>query len=271
MCRCQPICRPCWPNCVVIDCIVPDWPAPARVKALQTTRQGGLSPAPWASLNLGDHVGDLPSRVAGNRQQLRTFLPAEPRWLNQVHGVVAVNADLTPISGPALNTSPGGEVVTADAAYARQPNRVCVVMTADCLPVFFCDRAGSVVAVAHAGWRGLLAGVLEETVHKMGVPAADLLAWLGPAIGPKHFEVGAEVRSAFVARDAGAATAFQAKGDDKWLADIYRLARQRLSQCGVGWTGGGDFCTVSEVDRFFSYRRDGVTGRMASLIWLVDG
>jgi YfiH family protein len=238
------------------DWLVPDWPAPESVRALQTLRTGGCSAAPWDSFNLGDHVGDDPSHVAANRAALMAALPAEPRWLRQVHGNVAVNADL-------LINSP-----EADAAFSRQSGTVCAVMTADCLPVLFCDRAGTVVAAAHAGWRGLLAGVLEETVTQMRVPAKDVLVWLGPAIGPNCFEVGDEVRTAFISRDAVAASAFSATQPGKWLADIYLLARQRLQALGISAIYGGECCTVSDRGRFFSYRRDGITGRMASLIWL---
>ncbi len=235
---------------------VPDWAVPANVKALQTTRNDGASRMPWASFNLGDHVGDDPAAVAANRQALRAALPGEPRWLRQVHGIVAVDA--------------GQEAKTeaADAAIARRPGAVCVVMTADCLPVLLCDCRGSVVGVAHAGWRGLLGGVLESAVAAMAVAPGELLAWLGPAIGPRCFEVGTEVRDAFVARDASARAAFVATGPGKWLCDIYLLARQRLAQAGVGAISGGGGCTFSESARYFSYRRDRTTGRMASLIWL---
>ena len=243
-------------RCALADTLVPDWPAPANVRALQTLRSGGASQPPWQSLNLGDHVGDDPARVAANRALLRQQLPGDPLWLQQVHGIVTVNAENTPIFSP------------ADAAFSRKPGQVCAVMTADCLPVLFCDQAGTVVAAAHAGWRGLLAGVLEQTIAQVSVPAIEILAWLGPAIGPRCFEVGDEVRAAFVARDAVAAQAFVPHGKAKWLADIYQLARQRLNQAGVFAISGGDACTVSEPQRYFSYRRDGVTGRMASLIWL---
>ncbi|HXE40620.1 MAG TPA: peptidoglycan editing factor PgeF [Azonexus sp.] len=238
------------------DLLIPDWPAPANVRAVQTLRSGGCSPAPWDSFNLGDHVGDDPARVAANRATLRAVLPAEPLWLTQVHGIAVVDAG---------TASPARE---ADAAFARQPGKVCAVMTADCLPVLFCDRAGTVVAAAHAGWRGLLGGVLEATLGRMGVPAGEVLAWLGPAIGPVAFEVGDEVRAAFVAGDPEAARAFVPHGAGKWLADIYCLARKRLQVAGVGSVSAGDWCTVSDAGRFFSYRRDGVTGRQASLIWL---
>ncbi len=236
--------------------LIPDWPAPDNVRALQTLRHGGCSPAPWDSLNLGDHVGDDSQRVMANRARLRASLPADPCWLQQVHGVDVVDA---------ASAVPG---TVADAAYARAPGSVCAVMTADCLPVLFCDRAGTVVAAAHAGWRGLLAGVLEQTLATMGCPAGTILAWLGPAIGPDNFEVGDEVRSAFIARNAEAAGAFRAAGGGKWLADLYALARLRLSIAGVAGIYGGGGCTFAERDRFFSYRRDGVTGRQASLIWL---
>jgi len=236
--------------------ILPDWPAPARVKSLMTTRAGGASHAPWASLNLGDHVGDDPAHVAANRARLRQHLPAEPGWLKQVHSAWAVD----------VGSEPNPE---ADASYTRQAGQVCAVLTADCLPVLFCDRAGSVVAAAHAGWRGLANGVLEATVAAMQVPPGDVLAWLGAAIGPQAFEVGDEVREAFIAQYAEAAEAFVPQPTPgKWLADIYRLARIRLNPIGVQAIYGGGRCTCQETERFFSYRRDGVTGRMASLIWL---
>lgn len=240
------------------DWLVPAWPAPANVRALQTLRYGGCSSAPWDGFNLGDHVGDSPDCVVANRAMLRQRLPAEPLWLKQMHGIAAVNADFE------------ANFLEADAAYAHQPNRVCAVLTADCLPVLFCDRGGSVVAAAHAGWRGLLAGVLEATISKMGVSPQELLAWLGPAIGPSRFEVGDEVRAAFVAFDPAAANAFAGKSSGKWLANIYTLARQRLRTAGIQSISGGGFCTASDHERFFSYRREGVTGRMASLIWLAD-
>ena len=236
------------------------WPAPARVRTLVTTRDGGVSLAPYASLNLGQHVGDDPAAVAENRARLRACLPAEPFWLNQVHGIGVQEA-----CADAPDVPPD-----AGAGFTRQPGVVCAVMTADCLPVLLTDRSGSVVAAAHAGWRGLCNGIIEATIARMAVPANDILAWLGPAIGPDAFEVGPEVRTAFMAHDPTAASAFAAIPDGKYLADIYLLARQRLNACGVTEVHGGDACTVTERERYFSYRRDGRTGRMASLIWLAD-
>ncbi len=241
--------------------IVPDWPAPANVRALVTTRHGGVSAGPYASLNLGDHVGDDPAAVAENRRLLRARLPAEPVWLKQVHGKQCCDA-------AACSNAKGNPPPEADAAFSRTPGVVCAVLTADCLPILLCDTAGTVVAAAHAGWRGLAAGVIEATVAAMGVPGEDLLAWLGPAIGPRHFEVGGEVRDVFSAHDPQAARAFVARPDGKWLCDIYLLARQRLADLGVCRITSADFCTVRDTQQFFSYRRDGATGRMASLIWL---
>lgn len=235
--------------------ILANWPAPRRVRAVMTTRIGGASLAPWASLNLGDHVGDDAAHVAANRARLRAQLPAEPDWLKQVHSARVVE----------LGCDTDRE---ADAAVVRAPGHVCAVLTADCLPVLLCDRAGSVVAAAHAGWRGLAGGVLEATVAAMRVPPAEILAWMGAAIGPQAFEVGDEVRTRFVALHDGAATAFVPHGPGKWMADIYALARIHLAAAGVKAVHGGGRCTFSEADTFFSYRRDGVTGRMASLIWI---
>jgi hypothetical protein len=238
------------------DFITPDWAAPANVRAQVTTRIGGVSAGPYASLNLGDHVGDDPVAVAANRTRLREHLPAEPLWLAQVHGTRCILAEAS---------RPG---VEADASVSFTPGTVCTVLTADCLPVVFCDVGGTVVAVAHAGWRGLAAGVLESTVAAMHRPAPDILAWLGPAIGPAAFEVGDEGRAAFVAHDVAATAAFEPHGSGKWLCDIYALARQRLAALGVCSIGGGNHCTVADAARFYSFRRDGATGRMASLVWL---
>jgi YfiH family protein len=238
-----------------VSLIVPDWPAPVRVRSLMTTRSGGVSQAPWASLNLGDHVGDDPVHVAANRARLHPQLPAEPGWLRQVHSTRVVK----------LGQEPNPE---ADAAFTRDPGRVCAVLTADCLPVLFCDRAGSVVAAVHAGWRGLAGGVLEATVIAMQVAPGEILAWLGAAIGPHAFEVGDDVREAFVALHPETAAAFAPHAPGKWLADIYELARIRLGHVGVQAVYGGGYCTFNEADRFYSYRRDGMTGRMAALIWL---
>ncbi len=238
------------------ELIVPAWPAPPAVRAVQTTRLGGCSPPPYASLNLGDHVGDQAAAVAANRERIRPCLGGDPVWLRQVHGTDVVDAG---------TAAPGAE---ADAAFARRPGAVCVVMTADCLPVLLCDVRGTVVAAAHAGWRGLCAGVIERTVAAMAVPGGQLLAWLGPAIGPAAFEVGDEVRAAFVAADPGAAPAFVPGAGGRWLADIYELARQRLAAAGVSRVFGGGECTVTDRERYFSYRRDGATGRMGSFIWL---
>ncbi len=243
------------------DWIVPDWPAPAPVHTLISTRCGGVSVAPYASLNLGDHVGDDPLAVAENRARLAGRLPAVPLWLNQVHGITVIDA-------AAAGLPP---VPVADAAFARSPGIVCTVLTADCLPVLLCDRSGSVVAAAHAGWRGLQAGILEQTVAAMAIPNGDLMVYLGPSIGPRAFAVGDEVRTAFVDAHAEATAAFQPlsqAGSGGWLADLYLLARQRLARLGVKAVFGGGYCTVQQASRFFSYRREGVTGRMASLIWL---
>lgn len=238
--------------------ILPEWPAPGRVRALQTTRRGGCSRGPYASFNLGEHVGDDPAAVAANRAALGRLLPAPPVWLKQVHGIAVADAD---------RAQAGAE---ADAAVARQAGKVCAVMTADCLPVLLCDAGGGAVAAAHAGWRGLCAGVIEATVAAMRVPGKEIHAWLGPAIGPLAFEVGDEVRAAFVARDSAAAAAFAPQAEGKWLADLGLIARQRLAAAGIDSVWGGGQCTVCETERFFSYRRDGSTGRMATLIWL-DG
>lgn len=236
--------------------IVPDWPAPPGVRGLATTRIGGVSGAPWTSFNLGDHVGDDPLSVAANRERLSRELPSEPRWLAQVHGTQCVDAALV---------IPG---TRADASFTRQRGVVCAVLTADCLPVLLCDDHASVVAVVHAGWRGLAAGVIEAAVAAMEVPGGSLMAWLGPAIGPGAFEVGGEVHEAFLARDATAAKAFEAQANGKWLCDLYVLARLRLDAVGIDRVWGTNLCTVADAETFFSYRRDGVTGRMASLIWL---
>lgn len=235
--------------------ITPDWPAPANVKALQTTRQGGVSMGVYASLNLGDHVKDNPQHVAANRQLLSAYLPSEPVWLNQVHGVRVIDAALSSC------------LESADASVTTRKQVVCVTMTADCLPVLLCDHAGTVVAAVHAGWRSLCDGVIEATVAAMPAQADQLMAWLGPAIGPEAFEVGGEVRAQFMAKDAQAEFAFQAKGD-KWLSDLYTIARQRLQRLGVTQVYGGGHCTFSEPKTFFSFRRDGDTGRMGSFIWL---
>lgn len=246
------------------DFILPDWPAPSGVRALATTRGGGVSRAPWHSLNLGAHVGDDPQAVAENRALLRRKLPAEPLWLSQSHGTRCVDAAVTP---------PGAE---ADASFTRQRGVVCAVLVADCLPVLFCDDQASVVGIAHAGWRGLAAGVIESTVAAIGEPGARLMAWLGPAIGPRAFEVGDEVRELFVTRDAQAASAFAPAVSGKWLCDIHHLARRRLHALGIHRVAGAvhadaaahSFCTAGDAGKFFSYRRDGITGRMAALIWL---
>ena len=250
------------------SCLVADWPAPGNVRTLMTTRLGGVSGGAggaYSSLNLGAHVGDDPAAVTSNRERLTSLLAAKsagaPVWLNQVHGTRIISADSVVGSTPP----------EADGSFSRIPQVVCAVMTADCLPVLFCDIGGTVVAAAHAGWRGLLAGVLEASIVAMRVPGEELIAYMGPAIGPQAFEVGNEVRAAFVAADPGAAQAFRPATEGKWLADIYGLARQRLARKGLTRVYGGTHCTFTEAERFFSYRRDGQTGRMASLIWLDKG
>ena len=239
------------------DWIVPDWPAAKRVHALVTTRAGGTSAGPFATLNVSLRVGDDAARVARNRAVLRARLPGEPAWIRQVHGATVVDPE---------RATPETE---ADAAVSRRAGAVCAVMTADCLPVFLSDAAGSVVGIAHAGWRGLAAGVIEATVKAMAAPRGDLVAYIGPGIGARRYEVGDDVRRAFVAADPGAAGCFAGHGNGKYLADLYSLARRRLAAAGVDRAYGGGFCTASE-DRFFSFRRDRTTGRMASLIWLED-
>jgi len=239
------------------DFIRPDWPAPKNVRSLSTMRNGGASAGPYASLNLGEHVGDDPKAVAANRARLQQSLGgAMPRWLRQVHGVrVTQDGDTTH--------------APADAAVTSRRDVACTIMTADCLPVIFCDKAGTRVAAAHAGWRGLSAGVLEASLKSMDVPRSDVLAWMGPAIGPKAYEVGDEVRQAFVAHSAEAAEAFApGRAAGKWWCDLYMLARQRLEAAGVQSIHGGGFCTFTDKERFFSFRRDGECGRMATLVWL---
>ena len=244
--------------------ILPDWPAPANVGALATTRSGGHSAAPFDSLNLGDHVDDAPEKVAANRAELQNLLgeTVDCQWLRQVHGTQVAELEN---AGEVAR-----EVIEADASMTRTTGVACLVMTADCLPVLFCDRAGTVVAAAHAGWRGLVDGVLEQTINSMAVEPEQLMCWLGPAIGPQAFEIGPEVRAAFVAAQPEAEAAFELSDPttERWLADIYQLARLRLNRTGITAIYGGGLCTHTDVERFFSYRRDGRTGRMASLVWL---
>jgi polyphenol oxidase len=245
-------------NEAALDLIQPDWPAPASVKAAVTTRAGGVSIGAFGSLNLGDHVGDDPQAVAQNRAHVREVLGlvTEPSWLKQVHGIDVVEAVF------------GEAGAVADGSCTEMLGTVCAVLTADCLPVFLCDRQGAKVAALHAGWRGLAAGVIEAGVLALGTPGEDLLAWLGPGIGADAFEVGDDVYRAFLESDAEAAGAFQAKAPGKWHADMYALARLRLRGMGVSAIYGGGYCTFRDRERFYSYRRDGVTGRFASLIWL---
>jgi polyphenol oxidase len=241
-----------------VGVLTPQWPAPRGVRAAFTLRIGGVSAAPYDSLNVGAHVGDTPACVAENRRRVceQLGLPAEPAWLEQVHGT-----GVTELEGEEPRNA-------ADAVFTRRPGRVCAVQVADCMPVLFAARDASVVGVAHAGWRGLAAGVLEATVARLGAPAAHLIAWLGPAISAEHFEVGGEVRAAFVGQDAAAAAAFTANTRGRWQCDLAALVRQRLTTLGLTGLAGGAWCTYADRERFFSFRRDGRCGRMAALVWL---
>jgi hypothetical protein len=233
-----------------------EWPAPPGVHAVTTTRRGGVSRGRYASLNLGAHVGDDLAHVARNRALVRARLPGDPYWLEQVHG--------TAVAEPGRDLG----VPVADAAVTRAAGVVLAVMTADCLPVVFAADDGSAVGIAHAGWRGLAAGVLEATVARFAVPPQQLLAYLGPAIGPAWYEVGEDVRAALVGGDREAERAFHTAGTGKWYADLYALARRRLAARGLVRVHGGEHCTFTDHARFFSFRRDGVTGRMATLCWI---
>ena len=239
-----------------LDFILPDWPVPPSVRAAVSLRSGGASGGPFASLNLGDHVGDDPAAVAENRARLSNALalPAEPLWLQQVHGCEIARFG-------------GAQTPQADASVAREPGQVCAVLVADCLPVLLADRQGTCVAAVHAGWRGLAAGVIERTIASLPVEPSRLVAWLGPAIGPEAFEVGAEVREQFLTADEGAEGLFRPSPAGRWLADLFGLARRRLAAAGVSSIHGGGLCTLSDSSRFFSYRRDGITGRLAAMIW----
>lgn len=240
--------------------ITADWPAPSNVHAVTTTRIGGSSFAPYASFNLAEHVEDDAIAVTENRARLRELLllPSDPVWLTQVHGNRMIDA------------ADQNADRRADASMSNTPGIVCSVMTADCLPVLLCNTAGTRVAAAHAGWRGLLAGVIEQTIEAMQTDNDELMVWLGPAIGPQSYEVGAEVRETFLLINQASEAAFKPTGESKWLMDIYALARLRLGDMGITNIHGGDLCTYSDAERFYSYRRDGVTGRMASLIWMSE-
>jgi YfiH family protein len=237
----------------------PDWPAPPHVVAYSTTREGGVSLAQYASLNLGLHVQDNPEHVQTNRALLkaRLGLAHEPLWLEQVHSTDVVKF-----------TQPSNHIPIADGSWTEQPGLACIVMTADCLPVLLTDKQGSFVAAVHAGWRGLCHGILAQAISQLSVARADILVWLGPAIGPRAFQVGSEVRAEFMARNPKCSDAFSADIGGKWKADLYQLARLHLAELGVTQVYGGEHCTFTESDTFFSYRKEGVTGRMASLIYL---
>ena len=251
-----------------MNVIKPIWPAPAAIHALVTTRQGGISSSPYDALNLGDHVGDEPARVIANRQVLRKYLPAEPVWLKQTHS--------TQVSTPDSRSQSSSQPFEADAAVTNIPHEVLAILTADCLPVLLSNADGTVIGAAHAGWRGLCDGVLENTVGEMiklshQSNAANFIAWMGPAIGPESFEVGEDVVGRF--QECGLHDMQHCflpipNKPGKFLADLYQLARDRLKRVGVNSIFGGDLCTVMDQEQFFSYRRDGVTGRFASLIWI---
>jgi polyphenol oxidase len=264
--------------------ITPDWPAPPGVRSAFTLRTGGVSLAPYDSLNVGAGIGDSPEAIAENRRRVREKLglPSEPVWLEQVHGTDVVELGSTatlswtgaPSAGAhgaaALGADSAASTVgqvRGDASVARGAGYVCAIRVADCMPVLFAARDGSAVAAAHAGWRGLAGGVLEATVRQLGLPGSQLIAWMGPAIGPAHFEVGDEVRAAFTATDLDAAPAFVANARGRWQCDLYALARRRLTTIGISGIYGGGWCTFAEAERFFSYRRSGQCGRMAALIW----
>jgi YfiH family protein len=283
------------------DWVTPDWPAPPNVKSAATLRTGGVSEGEFSSLNLGSHVGDVPAAVAENRRLVKAGLglPAEPNWLNQVHGInvvdvtgsaaaasfrstsgasssAVVDANSSGAQGASSISEVGGSGTqenpaappTADASVARGAGAVCVVMTADCLPVLFCDRAGTRVGAAHAGWRGLAGGVLGATIKALDVPPSNLMAWLGPAIEQEAFEVGEDVHEAFLKLAADNAAAFRSNSRARWQADLYQLARNELARLGVSAVYGGGFKCFADSERFFSYRRASRTGRMATLVWL---
>ena len=243
-----------------MNAIYPNWQAPKNIKALTTVRSGGVSLPPFDSFNLGDHVCDDPKAVQQNRSLLvdKFDLPHQPLFLTQTHSTKVVELPFT------------GSNVEADAVYTQQANQVCLVMTADCLPVLFFNKEGTEVAAAHAGWRGLCDGILEETVAKFKCPTSDIIAWLGPAIGPTAFQVGEEIIEQFCAFDSNAKLAFtpDLTTSGKFLGNLYQLATQRLNKLGITEISGGGHCTYTEQDKFFSYRRDKQTGRMASLIWI---
>ncbi len=240
------------------DWVAPDWPAHPRVRGFITARAGGASAGPYATFNLGELTADDPAAVRENKARLSRLLPAPPRWLKQVHGPLVVRADQ--VDSP----------VAADGSFTRTPRVVCAVKAADCMPVLLSDDAGTCVGIAHAGWRGLASGVIENTVASLGAAPQSVMAFLGPAIGPDAFEVGDEVRAAFCEVDPHAAAAFRSVRAGKWLADLFMLGRQRLARCGVSRIYGGGLCTYSNPDRFYSHRRNPVTGRMDAVIWL-DG
>jgi polyphenol oxidase len=247
-------------SAAALDWIVPDWPAAANVCAFVTTRSGGVSAGAYATMNLGRNGRDEASALAENRRRFEAFLPAPPVALNQVHGAGVARLSRSVVRTP-----------VADAAVTSVPGVVCSILTADCLPVLFAGRRGNAVGVAHAGWRGLASGVLEATVAalaELDAPPEDLVAWLGPGIGPAAFEVGADVHSAFCSGDAAAAACFAPHRAGKWLADLYGLARQRLVRAGVTNVRGGGMCTYRDATRFFSFRRERDSGRMASAVWL---
>ena len=267
-----------------VSWLEPEWPAPPGVRALSTFRSGGVSTARYASLNLGDHVGDSLQAVGENRRRLKAAagLAAEPAWLTQVHGTNVVDLDAArtrPVGQADHDAAAAGTVFPAelgaseplgpaDAAFTRRRGRVCAILTADCLPIMLAADSGDLIAAAHAGWRGLAGGVIEATVEALQVAPERLVAWLGPAIGPEHFEVGAEVREALVKGDLGAEAAFVPNARGRFMADLNALARRRLAALGVSRIYGGGHCTYADGERYFSHRRDGVTGRQATLIWL---
>ena len=245
----------------MVSVVKPNWPAPPNVHAYTTLRMGGYSEGNYASFNLASRISDKPAAVKKNRALLKEKLhfTNAPKWLKQTHSTIVIDAATN------KTTEPEG-----DAAFSKEPKTTCAVLTADCLPVLICDTKGTQVAAIHAGWRGLADGVIEASLDALGLAAEDTLVWLGPAIGATAFEVGDDVRQAFIKTDKNADTAFSVLSEDKWLADIYALATIRLNKRGVNAVFGGDYCTYTDPDKFYSYRRDGDTGRMASVIWMDD-